>query len=79
MEGSRYKLSPAESYNGKMIDNAKLTLRSVDFDDAGNYYCFASQEMWPDVNSTQVLLVRVKGTCRLVRLSVICCASILLM
>lgn len=60
-EGSRYKLKAANTYNNAFIDNAKLEISSVDFDDAGEYKCMASHMTWPEFNSTQVVLVRVKG------------------
>lgn len=60
-EGSRYKLIGANTYNGAFIDKAKLEISSVDFDDAGEYKCLAKHTDWPDFNSTQILLVRVKG------------------
>ncbi|XP_076443226.1 basigin-like [Babylonia areolata] len=57
---SHYKLAPADTYDGKSIDNAQLSINKVDFDDAGEYKCVARQRRWPAFNSTQVILVRVK-------------------
>lgn len=60
-EDNRYKFLTADTYNGEPMENSKLQLDSVDFDDGGKYICMAKQEKWPQFNSTQEILVRVKG------------------
>nr|AJA37864.1 I-type lectin-like protein 4 [Littorina littorea] len=60
-EDNRYKFLTADTYNGEPMENAKLQLDSVDFDDGGKYICKATYlEKWPQFNSTQEILVRVK-------------------
>ncbi|XP_076465173.1 basigin-like [Babylonia areolata] len=60
VEGSRYKMMPAKTYDGMMIERGKLEIESVDFDDAAEYKCMAISNKWREFNSTQVILVRVK-------------------
>lgn len=55
-DANRIKLSPLNGF-----DNAKLVIKSVSFDDAGDYSCVASSKTF-GVNSTETITVRVKGT-----------------
>ncbi|KAL8613394.1 hypothetical protein ACOMHN_057114 [Nucella lapillus] len=57
---SRYTLTSANAYDGKPVDNARLEIKSVEFDDAGEYTCIAMHSQWPNFNSSQPILVRVK-------------------
>jgi hypothetical protein len=59
-----YKFEAAETYmntNGESIDNARLIISSVDFDDEGEYKCWAASTRYANTNATQAILVRVKG------------------
>ena len=47
---------------GMSIDNAQLTIESVDFDEAGDYHCQANYtERYGSNGSAEAVHVRVKG------------------
>ncbi|KAL8625418.1 hypothetical protein ACOMHN_018563 [Nucella lapillus] len=60
-EGSRFKMSVADTYDGTDIEYGKLVIDAVEFEDAAEYTCLAATtSKWPEFNSTQIILVRVK-------------------
>jgi hypothetical protein len=46
---------------GESIDNARLIISRVDFDDAGEYKCWAAESTRYQSNDAQAILVHVSG------------------
>jgi hypothetical protein len=44
---------------GESLDNARLIIFRVDFDDAGEYKCWAASTRYPANNAAHAILVRV--------------------